>query len=423
MPISTDEPLPSLRPDLELYEVMPGLLELYDTAGYTDVTVRLPVELISLLLEADGRRSLDEIVAENVTERATIDRERLVEVIEMLDDEGFLMTSRFYDRRRTIHAEYNRLPIRPPAFAGASYPDDPQELREEIEGFLERGGRIVAEREAERGAMPATVPDGLFIPHIDPRVGGDLYGAAYSQIVDSEADTFMILGVPHTMRNDRLMFSRMDFDTPIGRVETDRELIEAIAEEVTPIFGRPPTLDESPHMMEHSIEFQTIFLQHLFGDRPFRIVPILLDSLAPWVESGQGGIEEEKGWSGIYRALREVPERLGRNVCVIASVDFCHIGRKFGDDRAAATMVEEIELHDRRLIEAAEAGDHAGFISYLTAISNRYRVCGVSPMYAMMRMMPECRGRLLGRDFWDEEERESGVSFASVRFDRPVEGQ
>ena len=261
MTIKSTTILPLLRHDLELFEVMPGLLELYDTAGYTDVTVRLPSDLLALLLEADGQRTIDEIIATAATSKP-IDRDKTIEVVQMLEQEGFLQTQSYRDRRDEIHAEYNRLPVRPPAFAGSSYADDPAALRRELDGYLEAGQKLVEEHGA--GGIDG-VPRGLYVPHIDPRVGGDLYGAAYATIRESDADTFVILGVPHTMRNDRLMFSRMDFDTPLGRLHTDRELIEAIADELEPTLGRRPTLDEAPHMHEHSIEFQTIFLQHLFG--------------------------------------------------------------------------------------------------------------------------------------------------------------
>ena len=63
-----------------------------------------------------------------------------------------------------------------------------------------------------------------------------------------------------------------DFETPLGRVTTNREFLAALSSEL----GRDPVAEEILHATEHVIEFQVIFLQYLFGGRhPFTIVPIL----------------------------------------------------------------------------------------------------------------------------------------------------
>lgn len=393
-------PLPSLRPDLELVEVMPGIVALYDGMGYTDTSIRLPMTMIDLLLQGGTSETVAEILERGAAAGLVQPAETFLEIVNMLEDEGFFLSPGFFRRRDAIHNEYNALPVRPPAHAGSSYPEDPKELRETLDRFLIEGS----------ADPPKKAAQGIFVPHIDPRIGGNTYGPAYNALRNSDADTFVILGVPHTMSYDRLMFSRMDFDTPIGRVETDREFIKDFREHLSFDLTR----DEAAHMNEHSIEFQTIFLRHIFADRPIRIVPILLGSLSDFVESGHGGVERDDAWSEIYENLQATADRLGRKVCWIASVDFCHIGRKFGDSYDATEVFDKVRAHDLKLIEGSVEGDASGFIQPLIENRNEFKVCGVSPMYATLRILGPGPGKLLAYDQWDERERDSGVSFASV---------
>lgn len=404
---SSTSPLPSLRHDINAYEVLPGIIRLVDELGYTDAMVHVPIELIELMLEMDGRRSVDDLLSIHRQAPQGTSVEKLLGMIETLDDEGFLESESFARRRARIHDEYNALPVRPAMFAGSSYPNDPVTLRAFIDDCL-RDGAAAAGESAESSA----VPFGIIVPHLDPSLCGKTYGAAYHAIRKSDADTFIILGVPHRMSYDRFIFSRMDFETPIGRLETDRAFIDHFRAGLT----TPLTSDEIAHMPEHSIEFQTIFLRHLFNDRPIRIVPILAGSLYNYVESGLGGADRDEALSELYGKLTETATALGRKVCWIVSVDFCHVGRKFDDPVAASTLFEEVRAHDMAMVAETIEGDAEGFLAGLTAVRNRYRVCGVAPMYAFLRAAAPVRGTLLSYDIWDESEQESAVSYGAVAF-------
>ncbi|MGE3802712.1 MAG: AmmeMemoRadiSam system protein B, partial [Candidatus Kapaibacterium sp.] len=196
--------------------------------------------------------------------------------------------------------------------------------------------------------------------------------------------------------------------------ETDREFIAKFRENLS--FHL--TEDQIAHRIEHSIEFQALFLRHLFPDRPIRIVPILASSLYDYVETGRGGAEEDERLNELYTNLSRTATELNRKVCWIASVDFCHVGRKFGDSFDARTILDKVRRHDERLIEAATECDAGKFLQRLVDVRNEYKVCGVSPMYAMLRAAELKRGELLAYDQWDEEETDSAVSFASMAFYR-----
>lgn len=400
MVFSETTPLPSLRYDLDFFEVMPGLVVLYDGQGYSETNVHLPMDIVDYLLYMDGRRTVLELAGHAARAGRPFDTGKFLEVVEILEEDCFLETSRYTARKEEVHRQYNSLTVRPAAFAGESYPDDPEELREVLDEYL-----------ANPGLVPeAPAPVGIFVPHVDPRVGGHIYGPAYNALRRSDADTFIVLGVPHLMSYDRFMFSRMDFDTPLGVLPTDTEFIDRFREKLS--FDL--TEDEIAHRQEHSIEFQAVFLRHLFPDRDIRIVPVLAGSLHEYVESGTGNATADSYLTELYAALAETGEELGRNVAWIASVDFCHIGKKFGDSFPAAEKLAEIREHDMKLIEQVVTPDAEGFLQRLVDVRNRFRVCGTSPMYAFLRSVQPSHGTLLGYDQWDETERESAVSFAAL---------
>ena len=398
-------PLPPLRHDLEAIEIMPGIIRIYDDAGYTDSTVQLPLDIVNYLLYMDGKRTVLELAGYAARAGQPFEGETFLEVVEILEEEGFLDTATFRLRRRALQEEFNALNVRPPFHAGAAYPDDPDELRETLDAYL-------AAVPAPNPSSP--VPDGFFIPHIDPRIGAGVYAAAYRALQRTDADTFIILGVPHRMNYDRFMISTMDFDTPLGPVPTDREFIEHFRTKLS--FDL--TEDQIVHREEHSIEFQALFLRHVFPDRPINIVPILAGSLYEYVESGQGGAEEDKTLTELYTTLAATARDLNRNVCWIASVDFCHVGKKFGDPFEAQTVLADVRTYDERLIASAARCDAEEFLGHLIDVRNKYKVCGVSPMYAMLRTAGMRRGELLAYDQWNETETESAVSFAGMAFYR-----
>ena len=358
--------------------MIPGIITLYDEMGYTETTVQLPLDIIDYLLYMDGKRNLLELAGHAAKTGRPFDREKFLEVVEILDEEGFLDSKMFREYRDSLHHEYNALSIRPPFLAGLAYPEDPDELREMLDDVLRSAPEFAG----------VTIPDGFFIPHIDIDLGADVYGAAYNALRHTDADTFIVLGVPHRMNYDRFMISEMDFDTPLGVVPTDREFIRHFRESLS--FDL--TNDEIAHRQEHSIELQTLFLRHLFPDREIRMVPILAGSLFDYVESGRGSVKDDEALTELYNGLAETASALNRNVCWIASVDFCHVGKKFGDTFKAQDVLQRVREHDEHLIQEASRCDAEGFLQPLIDVRNHYKVCGVSPMYAMLRAASMQRG-------------------------------
>ena len=212
------------------------------------------------------------------------------------------------------------------------------------------------------------------------------------------------------MSYDLFMISEKDFDTPLGVLPTDREFIEHFRK------GLPfeLTRDETAHRREHSIEFQAVFLRHIFPDRDIRIVPIFPGSFWEYVELGNGGAAADEKLTLLYQKLGETARALGRKVCYIAGADLCHVGRKFGDEFEARSILDTVRTFDMKVLEQASQPDAEGFLNMLVAVRNKYRICGVAPIYSTLRAARPATGQVLCYDQWDEVERESAVTFASV---------
>jgi len=71
---------------------------------------------------------------------------------------------------------------------------------------------------------------GILSPHIDFVRGGPTYTWSYRELVEqSDADTFVILGVAHQQSRRRFVLTRKDFETPLGLAKTDATLADAIS--------------------------------------------------------------------------------------------------------------------------------------------------------------------------------------------------
>jgi AmmeMemoRadiSam system protein B len=172
------------------------------------------------------------------------------------------------------------------------------------------------------------------------------------------------------------------------------------------------------HRVEHSIEFQAVFLQYLFGGRrAFTIVPVLT-SFAHEALARGGSPEDDPRVSAFLDALADVLAARGRPSTIIAGADLAHVGPRFGDPRpVSAGQRTRIEREDREMLAAVEAGDAAGFFASVARDGDRRRICGLSPIYALLRMTGTgVRGAL--RHYGQAPDPQGLVSYASVVYGR-----
>jgi AmmeMemoRadiSam system protein B len=227
-------------------------------------------------------------------------------------------------------------------------------------------------------------------------------------------DRWIVLGTVHTSITRPFALTRKAFETPLGPAEVDEECLEALLTRV----GNRYFDDEFAHRGEHSIEFQGVFLRHATpAHRPVRIVPILCGSFHRFVEDRrppQDGDEVEE----FLAAVRETLRALGGRTVVLASADLAHIGPQFGESRPVTPgRLREVEEADRQMLASVETGDAEGFFRAVAKDGDRRHICGLPPIYGMLRILAGQRGRLLRYSQWPDPN--GTVTFAALALYRP----
>ncbi len=382
-------------------------------------TVVISPTVYFILCHLDGQHSLGDIQEAYCRQFGELLlSDELKKIIDLLDHHYFLYSERFEEHQRKTIEEFRSLPTRPPAHAGTVYKEDPLELRQQLEGYFkspEGPGKPTQDR-------ADGTPRAIVAPHIDFHRGGPSYAWAYKELAKSPgADLYILLGTSHCGGENPFTATLKDFATPLGTVETDKEFVRQLEKN----YEGDLFAEEYLHRAEHSLEFQVVYLQYaailraeLTGShRPFRIVPILVSSFHPMVQSHT--LPEKDARIGDFlAALRTLAEKETRRVCFIAGVDLAHVGMQFGDPKPITPdFLRWVEEEDQRLIERLASLDARGFFHEIAKDQDRRRICGFSPLYSLIHLLDGSRGRHLkyGQAFTPETG--SAVTFTSMVFD------
>jgi AmmeMemoRadiSam system protein B len=387
------------------------LICLQDPQNISDKALFLPPSLYFIVSLFDGQHSILDIQATYMRRFGEIlFTEKINEIITQLDENLFLEGDRFQEALRQKEESYKKATIREAAFAGKSYEADPERLRVQLEGYFggSEGPGLLGEKKRVNGLK------GIVAPHIDFQRGGLCYAFAHREMWErNSSNTFIILGTAHTLMENPFCLTRKDFSTPLGMLKTDGELVDAIQSRCPYDLFK----DEGVHRSEHSIEFQCVFLRYLYPESfSLRIVPILCGSFHETIEKGISPMELEPVRQFI-EALKESISSLGQEVCCIASADLAHMGLQFGDPEGIGeyylrVLVEE----DQAMLGYVERMDGEGFFSSIARERDRRRICGLPPIYSMLKILGAKEGKVLqyGQAFTPEIQ--SVVSFASMAF-------
>jgi AmmeMemoRadiSam system protein B len=322
--------------------------------------------------------------------------------------------------------------LRPARFAGSSYPAQAEQLSRLLDNALVSsadGVKTILHHtySAPDNKQPAHA---IVAPHIDFRVGLSCYAPAYQALQASNAEVFVIIATSHYGWGDLFIPSTQHFATPLGTVCTDMELLREL-------YKRLPMLpcDNRFHRDEHSIEFEVVWLQHLFGGssqqeaRPFTVLPILVTSFHPFIERNVLPAQTDV-FARFLEALLEVLALSGKKVAWIASGDMAHVGRKFDHPYDAEPMLELVRSEDEELIDAMEALDAERYYRLIAEVHDHRNICGLSPVYTMLEALRQSsaqssantspqaslRGILLKYEQWHERETRSAVTYSSVGY-------
>lgn len=228
--------------------------------------------------------------------------------------------------------------LRKSVVAGSFYPDDPQMLKTELQGYTA----------ATKDKAQAF---GLVVPHAGYVYSGAIAARGY-QTLDIPAKV-LLLGPNHRgLGPQASLYTKGAWQTPLGQVPIAETLAAQLLADCDLLEA-----DTLAHQFEHSIEVQLPFLQMLRPD--LSIVPISL---------GHGRLEE---WQQLGRQIGQVLEQTDEPVLLVASSDMNHFA-----GAEAGRRVDELA------IARMESYDPAGL--YQIVQQEKISMCGVVPAVVML---------------------------------------
>jgi hypothetical protein len=368
------------------------------------VEVRAPLDHLLALM--DGSIEVETLL--EAGERVGASRQSVRELLDELEVTAMLEGRTATKRRAELVAAFERARVRPAAHAGGSYPGSARELSR----FIDH--RCMAISRPER---PSRRLVGLVAPHMDLYRAASGYGLAYGTLGNAlmgDERLFVVLGTCHAGLRTPFSTTRKAYATPLGTLRVDEAAVDALEARV----GDDALGDEYKHKGEHSIEFQMVFLAHLLGRERLehvRVLPILCG-----LGRAQARRSDPRQDGPAERFLGALEELLASrtDTVVVAGADLAHVGPRFGDaDALDAPGRSRLERRDLTTIERLTDRDPRGFFQDATRDLDERRVCGVGPIYTLLRATQALgaeEAKMLGYAQCVDPEEGSVVSYASA---------
>jgi len=239
------------------------------------------------------------------------------------------------------------------AARGMFYPYDKNEILNLINKFL---------KEAKIPKIKGEIVGGI-VPHAGYIYSGPVAGYVYKAIEGRKFDTVILIGPSHHVGFKGCAIDINDYwNSPLGRVNLDKDLIKKL------IDGKRIFFDEVPHLKEHSLEVQIPFLQRVLKNG-FKIVPIVMG-------------QDTDSWVYLSKKLYDILEKEKKKILILASTDLSH----YYDYRKASSM-------DKKLIEYIKRMDLDGLIKALN--NGEVEMCGARSVLTLIKLMKDTKAKPL----------------------------
>jgi len=381
-------------------------LHLEDDLGLAKTAVQIPQNLTPILLLCDGTRALPAINGALLLQGISIGEKRIYNLIEQLDDALLLENGKFAAEKVKAIQKYRNSKHRPMSFAGTIYPSTISDLDlfiEESKSKFKRSGQS----DEYDGVL-----QGLLSPHIDFARGYATYAELWKE---SEEDLdgieqVVILGTDHSGGLGSITPTMQNYQTPYSELETDLEGIKLVE---TAISGKDPYNEELHHIKEHSIELALTWLHNSMEGKQFKLLPILCGSFQKFIIDKQQPDSDET-INNVIDSISEYRKRA--RTLVIAAGDLAHVGPEFGDE----TTMDELSLgdlasKDHISLASIEKGDPDNFFQTSAEEADVRKICGLTPIYLMGKILSDCKGYSVGYDQCPaDQNRTSFVSIAGT---------
>ncbi len=393
---------PRLRPAEAIPDEAAGRVVLRDPTHLAAGALVVGAFEFFLLTLLDGTRTRLEIQSEYArhTGRLLVSSE-LDGLLSQLDEAGFLAGDGFEAYYADLLAAYRSHPYRP-----LRDPDGFGVSARELPTYLDEALLAAGTRERR-------VPLGIVTPHLDFERGLPCYAEGYAALhASGQPVRVVVLGTNHFGRSRSVVATDRDFETPWGVVPTDRDFLARLQAEVDGNL-LPYELD---HLHEHSIELQTVWLHHVFGERVSLVAFLCPDPSGP--DGTRAGDADGVDLREFALALGDLIRKDPTPTLLVASADLSHVGRYFDDalDLDDGFLSAVCEL-DEAGLAWIDRNDPEGYREHMSRTENPTRVCSVGCLYALMTALgPEAEPHRLRYHQAVTPELENCVTCAAYAF-------
>jgi hypothetical protein len=357
-----------------------------DPSGVAPHAATVPAWVAYVISLLDGERDLPGICAAfELRTGQRLPTEQIESVLQQLDDALFLESPAFETAWREAIQTYREAPTRPTALADRVYPSDPTKLRAALADFDIGQHNTTADVSLR----------GIVSPHIDYQRGGATYAKTWRQAAEAvkAAEIVVIFGTDHSGGPGKITLTRQSYATPLGVLPTATDIVDRLAES---IGLEEAFAEELHHRNEHSIELAAVWIHAVANDPPPQVVPILCGSFYEFTEGAEDPATNAR-FDQLLTALELVTR--GRRVLTVAAADLAHVGPAFGDERPLdPDDRRRLAKADERLLESIRIGDAHDFFAQLRSEKDQRRVCGLPPIYLMLRFLGQTNGTIVGYD-------------------------
>jgi len=244
--------------------------------------------------------------------------------------------------------------VMPAVLAGSWYPDDPAELRREIQSY----------RDQASGELLESV-QALILPHAGYRYSGQTAAYGIRQIAGRTFSRVVVIGPSHRAHLGNLgaLPTATHFASPLGEVPLDLDFMGRL--EASGLFRVIPGV----HEQEHSVQIQIPLLQEALGT--FVLAPIVLGQPDP---------------ATTRRMAQVLREAIDAQTLVLASTDFTHFGPNYGYLPFRENVEGNLRQLDLGAFDFIRNRDPEGFERYCAETGAT--ICGRHPVSLLLEMLP-----------------------------------
>jgi len=300
-------------------------------------------------------------------------------------------------------------PVLPTSHAGACYPENGEVL-------LQVWGELVDQQaqSIDTATVREPLPPVLIVPHIDFRVNLQRYVESYTRLylASQFPELVIILGVGHRCPHE---FSIHPFglQTPLGTIPPDLLAWEELNDHCDFELSQSPESFEGEHSLEFVASWLEVIHQLNFSDQPYRTLPILCGGLFENLYLNTPPDDHDDFYILGQALKRLVSTRPSGSTLIIASIDGCHVGPRFGHPFGGNTATQRAVRHwESELWRLAQPDTYQEFFTHLAGLSNMFHFDGVGVLSLLLQHFSH-RTHLQGTDCWFEASDQSFVTFSS----------